>query len=203
MGTAMIAPADPAASLVIVDDRPDLHVLMGRRLSTLRFAPGMIVFPGGAVESEDFAAPEAASMSNINVPGMRSTEAAANLYAALRETLEEAGVWVGGEMPIDANQFPYVGHWTTPESSPRRFDTRFFLARFPGGEVFADHDEFEDLWWARPIEILKRVESGEVNAITPTLSFLTSLTHYRNVDNAFAGTRRGITRRFLRDSVYF
>ena len=67
----------------------------------------------------------------------------------------------------------------------------------------ADRDEFQDLWWARPIEILKRVESGELSAITPTLSFLTSLTQYRNVESAFAGTKRGIWRQFQRDSVYF
>ncbi len=199
----MIASADPAASLVVIDDRPDLHVLMGRRLTTLRFAPGMIVFPGGAVDPEDFETVETESMINVEVPGMDRAAAAANLYAALRETKEEAGVWLGGGSPIDASRFPYVGHWITPESSPRRFDTRFFLARFSGGEVRADPDEFEDLWWARPVEILKRVESGELSAITPTLSFLTSLTQYRNVDKAFAGTRRGVTRRFLHDSVYF
>jgi len=203
MGAAVIPPASPAASLVIIDDRPDLHVLMGRRLTTLRFAPGMIVFPGGAVEKEDFVAAEAASMTNVEVPGMAAEDAAANLYAALRETEEEAGVWVGGEAPIDAGRFPYIGHWVTPENSPRRFDTRFFLARFPGGDIRADRDEFQDLWWARPIEILKRVESGELSAITPTLSFLTSLTQYRNVDSAYAGTKRGIWRRFQRDSVYF
>jgi 8-oxo-dGTP pyrophosphatase MutT (NUDIX family) len=203
VGAAVTAHADPAASLVIIDDRPDLHVLMGRRLTTLRFAPGMIVFPGGAVEPGDFETAETLSMINVDVPGMKRADAAANLYAALRETHEEAGVWLGGESPIDARRFPYVGHWITPESSPRRFDTRFFLARFSGGDVRVDRDEFEDLWWARPIEILKRVESGELSAITPTLSFLTSLTQYRNVDKAFAGTRRGIARRFLRDSVYF
>ncbi len=197
----MSAPARLAASLVIIDDRPDLQVLMGRRLTTLRFAPGMIVFPGGAVEEEDFVA--ARSMTNTAVRGMDPTDAAANLYAALRETEEEAGVWVGGDSPIDAARFPYIGHWVTPESSPRRFDTRFFLARFPGGDVRADRDEFEDLWWARPIEILKQVESGELSAITPTLSFLTSLTQYRDVDSVFAGTKRGIWRRFQKDSVYF
>ena len=100
------APADQAASLVIVDDQPDLHVLMGRRLTTLRFAPGMIVFPGGAVEAEDFDAQQTRTMVNVDVPGMERDDAAANIYAALRETHEEAGVWVGGDGPIDAHQFP-------------------------------------------------------------------------------------------------
>ena len=46
-------PALPAASLVVIDDRPDLHVLLGRRRPGA-FVGDMIVYPGGAVDDNDW-----------------------------------------------------------------------------------------------------------------------------------------------------
>ena len=56
--------------------------------------------------------------------------------------------------------------------------------------VVAD-DELVEVWWERPAETLARLEDGELNAITPTISFLTSLSRYRHVADAFAGTEPG------------
>ncbi len=47
-------PALAAASMVIIDDRPDLHVLIGKRRPGA-FVGDMIVYPGGAVDAADFA----------------------------------------------------------------------------------------------------------------------------------------------------
>ena len=61
---------------------------------------------------------------------------------------------------------------------PRRYDTRFFLARHPGGERVAD-DELVEVWWERPADTLARLEAGELDAITPTISFSH---HCRDID---------------------
>ena len=43
-------PIRPAATVMIVDDRPDLQVLLIERNANMTFAGGMWVFPGGAVD---------------------------------------------------------------------------------------------------------------------------------------------------------
>ena len=42
-----------AATILIVDDRPDLHVMMLRRRARSEFVGGMMVFPGGGLDPED------------------------------------------------------------------------------------------------------------------------------------------------------
>ena len=45
-----------AATVILVSDRPDLHVLMMERTRRAAFGPGATVFPGGAVDPGDGAA---------------------------------------------------------------------------------------------------------------------------------------------------
>jgi len=87
----------PAATVMLVDDRPDLHVLMVRRTARVVFAPDNWVFPGGRVDPEDhiddfdrlctgLSDAEASSMLDLERGGL------AWWIAACRETLEEAGL---------------------------------------------------------------------------------------------------------------
>ena len=46
-------PIRPAATVVLVDDRPDLHVLALRRTDASTFVAGHTLFPGGAVDDGD------------------------------------------------------------------------------------------------------------------------------------------------------
>ncbi len=186
----MSALALPAASVLVIDDRPDLHVVIGRRRTDLKFVPGMIVFPGGRVDPEDSGPDAQRRVPAAVVPQMSGADGAAFLHAAIRETSEEVGLDIAGPGPVDADDFPHVGHWITPEDSPRRFDTHFFMARYLGGEVVADEVELTEAWWERPADILRRVEDGTLSAIRPTLEFLRSLSEYRNVADAFTGTGR-------------
>lgn len=68
-------------------------------------------------------------------------------------------------------------HWTTPEFEPRRYDTRFLLARLPV-EQDARHVEegeaTESGWW-RPVDVLDRYVRGEVLLLPPTLVTLEEL----------------------------
>jgi 8-oxo-dGTP pyrophosphatase MutT (NUDIX family) len=190
----MIVPALPAASMVVIDDRPDLHVLLGRRRPGA-FVGGLVVYPGGAVDEADWqVGPQ--RLPGASAPGLSADQAAAYLHAAVRETHEEVGLRLDRSEPTDGAGFPPVGHWITPEDAPRRYDTRFFLARHPGGEVWAADDELVDVWWERPATTLERLAVGDLEAIAPTVSFLESLARCGTVADAFAATQRGIQRVF-------
>jgi 8-oxo-dGTP pyrophosphatase MutT (NUDIX family) len=86
-----------AATVVLVSDRPDLHVLMMERTSRAVFTPGATVFPGGAVDTDD-----ADARLVARVTGFDDAEASAEQglasgglafrIAALRECFEEAGI---------------------------------------------------------------------------------------------------------------
>ena len=193
----MTIPALPAASVLVVDDRPDLHVVIGRRRPGSAFVGGLIVFPGGGVDPEDVSTDARRLVPAASVPELAPEEGASFLHAAIRETEEEVGLDIAGPGPVEADHFPHVGRWITPEGAPRRYDTHFFLARYRGGAVVADQIELTDAWWERPADALQRIDEGHLEAIRPTIEFLRSLSGYRNVADAFAGTgcgqRRGAT----------
>ncbi len=80
----------------------------------------------------------------------------------------------------------YFSHWITPEQAPRRFDTRFFLARMPvGQDTLAHHWETAGEEWVRPVDALRAHESGQWRMIAPTIVTLQSLTAHASVDALF------------------
>ncbi len=179
--------------MVIIDDRPDLHVLIGKRRPGA-FVGDRIVFPGGAVDAVDFeVGPQ--RVLGASAPGLSAADAAGYLHAAVCESREEVGLWPQAEAVIDGARFVAVGHWVTPQGTPRRYDTRFFLARYPGGEAAVCDPELVDVG-GRPSNTLNRLAVGGLRALAPTISFLTALSHYRNVEEAFSGTQLGHERTY-------
>lgn len=84
-------PATPAATMVIFRENPDGGaplLLMVERIKAMAFAGGAAVFPGGKVDAADF---DYAELLGGPLP---LDEAAARL-AAIRETIEEAGLALG------------------------------------------------------------------------------------------------------------
>src|SRR5436305_8683243 len=86
-----------AATVILVADRPDLHVLMLERTSRAVFGPGATVFPGGAVDSDDGAAALADRIVGIDdavASAHQGIEEGGLAFrvAALRECFEEAGI---------------------------------------------------------------------------------------------------------------
>ena len=64
----------------------------------------------------------------------------------------------------------YVSHWVTPVGEPRRFDTRFFVARAPADQTpLHDDNETIDSLWVNPAQALERQRSGELFMIFPTI----------------------------------
>lgn len=87
----------PAATVMLVDDRPDLQVLMMERHANTVFAGGMWVFPGGSVDADDDSSEyQAISIHRTDEEASRlmglETGGLAFYVAAIRESFEEAGI---------------------------------------------------------------------------------------------------------------
>lgn len=90
-------PIRPAATVMLVDDRPDLQVFIMERNANTVFAGGMWVFPGGSVDADDD--PEQfqhISIHRTDADASRlmdlSRGGLAYYIAAIREAFEEAGI---------------------------------------------------------------------------------------------------------------
>lgn len=175
-----IRPKD--ASTLLVLDRTagaPLRVLMGRRHMRHRFFPGAYVFPGGRVDTGDSFVPLVDDYDEVTLGKLMhemkgpKTIARARAFgiAVIRETYEEAGLFIGrradGPLPAypgDLGAFTargvapalgtlrFVARAITPPRRPRRFDTRF-LACFAGDiadqlpDGVGPSGELEDVAW--------------------------------------------------------
>src|SRR6478672_4266937 len=96
------APGQPvairdAATVLLVSDRPDLHVLMLERTHRAVFGPGATVFPGGAVDPADSAGALAEHITGLDDAAASAAQGIvrgglAYRAAAVRECFEEAGI---------------------------------------------------------------------------------------------------------------
>ena len=90
-------PIRPAATGMLIDDRPDLQLFMMERHANTIFAGGMWVFPGGSVDATDNSAEfQAISIhrSDAQASKLMGIDAGGLAYyiAAIREAFEEAGI---------------------------------------------------------------------------------------------------------------
>jgi 8-oxo-dGTP pyrophosphatase MutT (NUDIX family) len=144
----------PAATLVIFRDGPDApELLMIERARAMAFAGGALVFPGGRIDPAD-------ELMSAAYTGDRDDIVAR--IAAIRETIEEAGLPVGlnpipdaatlaairrglhdGQplgglletyaLRLDLDGLVPFARWCPRHRNMRIFDTIFFLARLPEG----------------------------------------------------------------------
>lgn len=209
-----------AATVLIIADRPDLHVLMVERTSRAAFAPSAWVFPGGRVDRSD------AIGANEHIVGLDDATASTILevetnglawwVAAIRETLEEAGLLLGADgasgevidsireavhadpaallgalaengLHLDATALCEVGRFITPVGPPRRFDARFFIAVAPDGQT-PQHDEEEVVkhMWIRPAEALERWRNDDFPMMSVTHRMLACLDRFETTAAAMA-----------------
>src|SRR5204863_8184534 len=133
---------------------------VARRNSALEFAPGATVFPGGAVDPGDIVHARTLGSDEFRV-------------AAARECLEEAAI------PIDPRDLVEFARWVTPVGAPRRYDTRFFVARAPDGHDGGhDGSELVASAWMRPVDVLRAHARGEIELILPTQRSLEVLARF-------------------------
>lgn len=175
-----IRPRD-AATLLILDRKDDgnVRLLMGRRHMRHTFMPGKFVFPGGRVDPSDSRItnvvpyhPDVEAKLSEDLKNVKSAARVRALaLAAIRETYEEAGLFIGkkstgaavhlgsgfeafaerGIQP-DLGGMRMIARAITPPQRPRRFDTRFLAVwadavadRLPDGK--GPSGELEDCAW--------------------------------------------------------
>lgn len=151
---------------------------MVQRPHSARFMPGAWVFPGGVVDDED-----ALYAAESGFGPSADWE-----VAALRELVEETGIWVTtdgtrsipivddvlgviGESPhgLGIDRLTYFSNWITPSVFPIRFDTRFFLAIETNDvDVTFNDQELIGVEWVSPLEALGREDRGEWDVAFPT-----------------------------------
>jgi len=191
----------PAASVIVLRDAP-LELLMLRRHEGASFMPNAWVFPGGIAEQLDYELAGGDTLTAMKI-------------AAVRETFEETGVWLGApledaehkrrrllagnldmrpllsEAPADLEGLVWTSRWITPVGVPKRFDTYFFLAKV-GRDVVASAEQHEavDVVWIHPAEALEKHRAREMQMVFPTLRNLEALTGFDSVD-ALMESRRG------------
>ncbi len=161
---------------------------MGRRHRRAGFMPGVYVFPGGILAPSDRRPSGFAEALPPQPPGIgTATERRLAVFAraALREAHEETGLLLGharaGAAPEVAgrpwrdfaaaglapafDQLRLVARAVTPRHSPRRFNTRFFLAdgAYARGDLGGD-GELEGLDWV-PAADVDRLPLAEVTAL--------------------------------------
>ncbi|TGX52718.1 NUDIX domain-containing protein [Sphingomonas gei] len=202
--------AIPAATVIVMRETaggpPELLIV--ERARAMSFAGGALVFPGGRVDPADDAL--AATLE-----GDRDDLAAR--IAAVRETIEEAGVAVGVRVPADAipdlqrrlyageamaalldefhgtldlDALHFFARWLPAGVHHKVFDTRFYLARAPeGAEPVVDGNENVRLFWATARAVLDAADRGEATIIFPTRRNLERLALFASFADAAADAR--------------
>lgn len=201
--------AIPAATVIVMREgagAPEL--LMVERAAAMSFAGGALVFPGGRVDPADHAL--AATLEG------EAQDLAARI-AGVRETLEEAGVAVGVDVPAEViprlGRRLYAGEplaellaqaggglrlddlvlfarWLPQGVMHKVFDTRFYLARAPdGAEPVVDGNENVRVFWSSARAVLDAADRGEVTIIFPTRRNLERLALFDSYSDAVADAR--------------
>jgi 8-oxo-dGTP pyrophosphatase MutT (NUDIX family) len=91
------------------------------------------------------------------------------------------------DLHLDLGAIHYFSHWITPDGAPRRYDTRFFLAAAPPGQVpLHDNQETIAHLWIRPADALRRHRAGDYTMIEPTVETLKVLDRFADTAEALA-----------------
>ncbi|ABM06634.1 MULTISPECIES: NUDIX hydrolase [Micrococcaceae] len=186
------AVAEPrlAASVILLRDASDgLEAFVQHRVSTMDFAAGMVVFPGGRVDAADQSGWDypaellqrhAADWNQSSLsadPGAAAKNAGTVLAAAIREVQEEAG------LTIDASDLRPWANWITPTDMPKRFDTFFYVAKpSPGATPQHQTTEAWQSLWMPVADILEAEAAGTLKLMPPTYYLLKEIAGLGTVD---------------------
>ena len=189
-------PATPSkASAIILLNHERECVLWARRNPKLRFLGGFHGFTGGKLDKND----NVTEVRNCKDPEVAAHIACAvretfeetgvllvrngdkltkgqrvSLHddlvsgrSSFTEILDTWGLW------IDARDFYYAGMWTTPEFSPIRFATKFFVSVCPRKQIPYDAtEELLNVEFVKPEAAIDLWEKSRVLMVPPVLSGL-------------------------------
>ena len=225
-------PRDAATIALVRDGEAGIEAYLMRRQSTMDFAAGMYVFPGGKVQESDQLV-EAWVGPSAEEWGTRlgcDTETARGLVvAAVRETFEESGILLAGadadtivadtsapdmqaaRLALEEGEYGFAeflaerglvlradligawSHWITPAFEPRRYDTRFFVAALPEGQVVGElPGEADRADWMPVARVLEHVEAGTAMLLPPTAQTCRQISAFSATDILAAAAKREI-----------
>jgi 8-oxo-dGTP pyrophosphatase MutT (NUDIX family) len=166
-------------------------------------------------------APAGVLHASLGEPELDELAAATMYVAALREAFEETGVLYaqGADaqeaalawqllregrafhevlalmaLRLEASQLHPWSRWITPQLpgvARKRFDTRFFLARMPAGQI-ARHDNHEAIEsvWLTPRAALQQFWDGQIELAPPQILGLAHLARHDSVAAALSQARQ-------------
>ncbi len=180
----MKTPATPRPSATICllrDGAAGLEVMMGKRSSTAKFMADAWVFPGGQIDERD------RELAASLVAGDNDPSQLPWILGALRETVEETGIWLTSPPRAEAlgdrdvyevldtmgQRFEadvrYFANWITPADLPVRYDARFFAAVFAADLTpIPDMAEIDRVEWVRPADAISAAARHEKIVPFPT-----------------------------------
>jgi 8-oxo-dGTP pyrophosphatase MutT (NUDIX family) len=81
----------------------------------------------------------------------------------------------------------YWGTWVTPVFEPKRYDTRFFVAALPEGQVTRDvSTESDHVVWLPVREVIDAVDGGSIAMLPPTYATCLEVYDHRTTEGALA-----------------
>jgi len=167
-------PRDASSVIIIKRKKNELYVLMGKRPAKSKFMPSIYVFPGGAVEKDDYKVNKIFNLSTNIKKGFLKTRSnkhsVAIMLGAIRETAEESGLFLASDkmktkykkivlnktwnnfikksLLPSTHKLYYFGRAITPSYLKTRYHARFFLAQFNDfcGKI-KTNGELENIDW--------------------------------------------------------
>jgi 8-oxo-dGTP pyrophosphatase MutT (NUDIX family) len=117
-------------------------------------------------------------------------------HALLAGTLSFGDLLSRRGLALRADLLTPWARWITPEISPRRFDTWFFAAALPPGQLAGlagagPGESDSGIWW-QPVAALEAARAGQITLLPPTAVTLAELAAYQDVAGIL-GERRVIT----------
>lgn len=97
------------------------------------------------------------------------------------------------DLMLATDELHPFAHWITPEGSPRRYDTQFFIGAAPPGAYEHDNTELVASTWTRPLDALNAADRGELDLILPTRHSLEVLAQFDRAGDVIAATRAGVS----------
>ncbi|UDY23748.1 NUDIX hydrolase [Nocardioides sp. Kera G14] len=197
-------PRDAATVLLLRSTaEAPLEVFVMVRRTTMEFAAGVVVFPGGGVDAADspsdsaLLTDESRDGHDVWAARMGATDlshAASVLGAAVREVAEETGV------VLSPDALGLWDAWTTPVVMPKRYRTWFFTALLPPGQEARElSTESSSVSWVTPAEALDKVDAGEWDMMPPTYAAMLRLATFASAGEVMAATVDASVEMFLPD----
>ncbi|MFW9948713.1 MAG: hypothetical protein ACFFKA_01135 [Candidatus Thorarchaeota archaeon] len=115
-----------------------------------------------------------------------------------RKTMTE--ILIKENLYYDANSLKYFGRFITPKLSPIRFDTQFFLCKFPQNQnINLFSSELTEGLWASPKQYLEQHKKKQIKLIFPQYSTLQRLQKFKTIEEVFNSSKNVSSRNRLND----